>query len=60
MLTIGEEEFRRAESLARETKTGEAIAAFRQLRIEYRGSWIERVAKERLQTLLCSKDKETP
>ena len=60
VLTIGEEEFRQAEALARAGKTGEAIAAFGRLRTEYRGSWIERVAKERLRTLQPSKDQETP
>jgi len=51
VLTIGEEEFRQAESLARAGKTNEAIAAFSRLQTEYRGSWIERVATERLRTL---------
>lgn len=56
----GEEEFRQAETLAREGKTGTAIAAFDRLRTEYRGSWIERVAAERLRTLRHPKDQETP
>ncbi len=60
VLTIGEEEFRQAEALARAGKTGKAIAAFGRLRTEYRGSWIERVATERLRTLRHAKDKETP
>ena len=60
VLTIGEDQFRQAEALARAGKTGEAIAAFGQLRTEYRGSWIERVAKERLQTLRDSKDNNVP
>jgi predicted amidohydrolase len=60
VLTIGEEEFREAESLARGGKIGEAIAAFNRLRTEYRGSWIERVATERLRTLRDSKGKEKP
>jgi hypothetical protein len=51
VLTIGEEEFRHADSLAREGRTAEAIAAFERLRDEYQGSWIERVAAERLRTL---------
>ncbi len=59
VLTIGEEEFQQAESLAREGKTTDAIAAFDRLRAEYRGSWIERVASERLRRLRQSKDKET-
>lgn len=60
VLTIGEEEFQQAESLARAGKTSDAIAAFDRLRAEYRGSWIERVASERLRTLQHSKAKETP
>ncbi len=51
VLTTGEEEFRQAESLARAGKTDEAIAAFNRLRAEYRGSWIDRIAAERLRTL---------
>ncbi len=60
VLTIGEEEFQQAESLARAGKTSDAVAAFERLRAEYRGSWIERVASERLRTLRHSKDEETP
>lgn len=60
VLTIGEEEFRQAEALARMGKTDEAIAAFSRLQTEYRASWIARVASERLQTLRGSKGKETP
>ena len=56
VLTIGEEEFREAEALARGGKIDDAIAAFGRLRTAYRGSWIERVARERLQTLQESKD----
>ncbi len=56
VLTIGEEEFRQAEALARGGRSGEAIAAFSRLRKEYHGSWIERVATERLRTLLLSKE----
>ncbi|WP_161604411.1 nitrilase-related carbon-nitrogen hydrolase [Roseiconus nitratireducens] len=51
VLTIGEEEFRQAESLVRAEKTAEAIEAFARLRKKYRGSWIDRVAQERLTTL---------
>ena len=51
MLTVGEEEFNAAAALARAGKTPEAIAAFEKLRIEYRGSWIDRVAQERLKAL---------
>jgi hypothetical protein len=60
VLTIGEEEFRQAEALSRAGKADEAITAFSRLRIEYRGSWIDRVAKERLAKLLDSKNNETP
>ncbi len=51
VLTIGEEEFGAAESLARAGNTSEAIVAFERLRTEYRGSWIDRIATERLKTL---------
>jgi hypothetical protein len=50
-LTFGEEEFAQAEALARSGKKGEAIAAFERLVTEYRGTWIDRVAGERLRTL---------
>ena len=60
VLTIGEEEFREAESLSRTGKTDEAIAAFTRLRTEYRGSWIDRVAAERLRTLRVTKKKKAP
>lgn len=48
MLTVGEEEFNQAAALARAGNTREAIAAFERLRVEYRGTWIDRVAAERL------------
>jgi predicted amidohydrolase len=51
MLTVGEEAFRQADALARAGKTTEALAAFEKLRAEYRGSWIDRVAEERLRKL---------
>jgi hypothetical protein len=51
MLTVGEEEFNQAAALARAGKVKEAIAAFEKLRTEYRGSWIDRVARERLKVL---------
>jgi predicted amidohydrolase len=47
-LTIGEEEFKAAEDLLRGGRTEEAVAAFEKLRVEYRGSWIDRVSQERL------------
>ena len=51
VLTIGEDQFRQAETLARAGDTDEAIAAFGRLQTEYAGSWIDRVATERLKTL---------
>jgi predicted amidohydrolase len=55
VLTVGEEEFQQAADLARAGKTKAAIAAFERLRTEYPGSWIDRVAAQRLQTLRRSK-----
>jgi len=51
MLTVGEEEFKAAEALARAGNKDQAIAAFQKLRKSYRGSWIDRVSAERLKTL---------
>jgi hypothetical protein len=51
VLTVGEEEFRAAAALANQGNTAEAIAAFTRLRREYRDSWIDRVAAERLAKL---------
>ncbi len=51
VLTIGEEEFRKAETLVRNGKTAEAVVAFNRLRLKYKGSWIDRVAAERVETL---------
>ncbi|MCA9212045.1 MAG: carbon-nitrogen hydrolase family protein [Planctomycetales bacterium] len=51
VLTIGEEEFRQAEAIVRSGNNDEAITAFATLRSKYRGSWIDRVAAERLKTL---------
>jgi predicted amidohydrolase len=51
MLTVGEEEFRAATALSKAGKTMEAIAAFLKLRAEYRGTWIDRVAAERIESL---------
>lgn len=51
VLTIGEEEFRAADALARSGQREKAIDAFTRLRAEYSGSWIDRVAAERLRTL---------
>jgi predicted amidohydrolase len=51
VLTVGQEEFRAADSLVREGKLEEAAAAFRRLQNEYKDSWIDRVSTERLATL---------
>ncbi len=51
VLTVGEEEFKAADALAAQKKTEEAIEAFTRLRGEYRDSWIDRVAVERLAML---------
>jgi hypothetical protein len=51
MLTLGEEEFRQANALERTGKVAEALAAFEKLQAEYRDSWIDRAATERLKKL---------
>lgn len=51
VLTIGEEEFRQAETLVRSGKTAAAITAFSQLKRKYKDSWIDRISTERLKTL---------
>jgi predicted amidohydrolase len=51
VLTVGEEEFGQAEALARQGKTDAAIEAFSRLQKQYLGSWIDRVATERLKVL---------
>ena len=53
-LTVGEEEFKAADSLRNAGKTAEAIDAFQRLRVEYKGSWIDRVAEQRLARLRAS------
>jgi predicted amidohydrolase len=58
-LTIGEDEFNAAASLERAGKTTEAIAAFQKLRAEYTGSWIDRVAGERLAKLRAAPPKKS-
>jgi predicted amidohydrolase len=60
VLTIGEEQFRDADALARAGKTDEAVSAFLALKDEYKGSWIERVAAERLQDLRESDRNASP
>lgn len=54
-LTVGEEEFRQANLLVQSGKRDEAIAAFERLRHEYPGTWIDRRAGERLETLRASR-----
>lgn len=55
VLTTGEEEFRRAETLLREGKIDDAKRAFKRLQAEYRSSWIDRAATARLLNLQKSK-----
>jgi hypothetical protein len=50
-LTLGEEEFKAAEGLLRKGQTNEAIEALGRLRREYPQTWIDRVARERLEKL---------
>lgn len=47
-LTVGEDEFKMANQLVRDSKTNEAIAAFERLRREYSGTWIDRQSEETL------------
>ena len=56
VLTVGEDEFKAAEALARSGKKDQAVAAFERLRTSYRGSWIDRVSAERLKTLRGTRD----
>lgn len=49
-LTVGEEEFRQADQLARSNRE-KAVAAYERLRKEYPGTWIDRRAGERLEQL---------
>lgn len=58
MLTVGEAEFQQAVALAQAGKTTEAIAAFERLRQEYRGSWIDRAAAERLTKLRAEEQRK--
>ena len=51
VLTTGEEDFRHAEALARSGNVADAVKAFVHLQSKYPGSWIDRVASERLLTL---------
>jgi hypothetical protein len=51
MLTVGEEEFKRASDLASSGKREEALKEFRRLSKEYPATWIDRVSKERAAAL---------
>lgn len=51
VLTVGEDEFRRANATAGAGKIDEAVAAFEKLRVDYRDSWIDRASQERLKQL---------
>ena len=59
-LTVGEEEFRAANALARDGKNREAIAAFERLRQEYPATWIDRRAEERLLQLAANASPTEP
>lgn len=50
-LTIGEEEFSRADALVRDGKADDAARAFEALIASYPATWIDRVARQRLETL---------
>ncbi|MBI2924991.1 MAG: hypothetical protein HYY24_04705 [Verrucomicrobia bacterium] len=60
VLTVGEEEFKAADALARAGETRDAIAAFQRLRAEYPASWIDRVAQDRLAKLQPAGADSTP
>lgn len=51
VLTVGDAEFKAADTLLREGKGFEARRAFARLQADYPGSWIDRVAGERLAKL---------
>lgn len=50
-LTVGEDEFKRANALVGSGRTNEAMAAFERLRQEYPATWIDRRSQERLAKL---------
>src|SRR5207237_10061485 len=56
-LTVGEEQFKKADALLRQGKTNEAIVAFEKLRGEFRQTWIDRVSQERLARLGYERDR---
>jgi hypothetical protein len=47
-LTTGEERFKEADALLRAGKVDEARSLFEKLRLEFPGTWIDRVSRERL------------
>ena len=49
VLTVGAEQFQAADELLKTGKIEEAIYAFEKLRTDYPDSWIDRVARERIQ-----------
>ncbi len=51
VLTVGEADFKHANTLAREGHTQEALSAFQKLRADYPDSWIDRAAQQRLAEL---------
>lgn len=48
VLTRGEDRFQQAENLLKAGRTGEALRAFEQLRIDFPSTWIDRSAQKRL------------
>ena len=54
---MGQDEFKAATVLARDGKTQAAIDAFQKLRMEYKGTWIDRVSQDRLVKLRASPQK---
>jgi predicted amidohydrolase len=58
-LTVGEEEFKAADTLLREGKEREARQAFERLRVLYPATWIDRRSQERLARLRPGQD-ESP
>jgi len=59
-LTVGEEEFKQASSLAGSGKVHEAISAFQRLRQEYPATWIDRRSEERLAKLQPASPRPDP
>ena len=49
MLTVGAEQFQAADALLKEDKTAEPVEALTKRRDAYPGSWIDRVAAERIE-----------